>query len=164
MNNGPHAPTPRDAPQTGAEPRTSSFAIGPCAEIFSRIADPDVNVAVWDRPADPALQGWLLRALPGLPTFDGPLAVVAGQPDIGPLVELLPDHPLRDRLAADLTHLSRLLVSALPTGLALSLVASFGPVRDDLCRKFHVDWVTLRLLTTWFGLDDPRQAPAGARA
>ncbi len=142
------------APSDGASApaaRGPSFVIGAGAEAFAAIASPDVNLAIWDRPVDAEVQAWLAEALPTFPSFEERLRLVDGVPDAGPMVAGLPQGPLRDRLAADLTHLARLLVGALPPGPALTIVASFGPVRDDLCRKFHVDWVALRLLTTWIG-------------
>ena len=133
----------------------ASHRIGPGAEVFLELADPAVNLAVWSRQPDLATRLWLESLLPTLATTEVFASAQRDTFDGLALVRSLPEHPLRQRLADDISHLTRTLVRSLPPGWSdgnrVHVKSSFGPVRDDQCRKFHVDWVVLRLLTTWVG-------------
>jgi hypothetical protein len=134
---------------------TPSFRCAPGAEVFATLAEQTVNMAIWTRPADSVVQNWLSELLPTMTTADTVMPAERDAFDGLELVRTLPDHPLKQRLADDTAHLTRMLVHAIPRdlrhGSRLHVKSSFGPVRDDQCRKFHVDWVVLRLLTTWVG-------------
>lgn len=128
-----------------------SFHIGPGAESFEVIKDPDKNLVIWSREPDLGLRLWLESQLHELRWAEARVPIVDQRLDLSPLVEKLPCHPMRDKLLADLDHLGRCFVRLLPTGAMMKLKASLGPVLDDQCRKLHVDWVLLRMLTTYIG-------------
>jgi|GEM_PF-1623786 len=133
----------------------SSHVMGLGVETFAGLSDPAVNLAIWNRQLDLTLQLWLESLLATMILSEVLCTASDDIFDATPLVSTLPDHPLRQRLSDDLTHLTQTLVGSLPRGYRdshrLHIESSFGPVRDDQCQKFHVDWVVLRLLTTWVG-------------
>lgn len=130
---------------------TTSFLIGPGAESFEAIKAPDKNLVIWSREPDLGLRLWLESRLPDMRWVEKRVPIVDGLLDLAPLTDGLPDHPMRARLSADLAHLARLFVRHIPGGTLMRIKASLGPVLDDQCRKLHVDWVLLRMLTTYVG-------------
>jgi hypothetical protein len=109
---------------------------------------PDVNVALWRRRPAPVPPARLAPLLTGAGVaFDG--VVATGAFDADRLVTpLLRPSPARDALAADLRALFDLFAAACG---APRLHAHFEALEGDGCRRFHVDYVALRLLTTYVG-------------
>ncbi len=111
------------------------------------VLDPGVNLCVWVRAVDPALGRWASEACAAVgwrvqATLDGQ------GPDASALVAGLAPGAQRDTLQADLEVLARHFAGVLD---APALVASFGLVDHDMCRKFHADLVGVRLLSTYDG-------------
>lgn len=74
--------------------------------------------------------------------------VLDGAVDGAALVSELPEGPARDWVARDVERWGRRVAEL--TGVP-RFHASFSQVIDDKCRKFHVDYVGLRLLVTYAG-------------
>jgi hypothetical protein len=116
---------------------------------FTRITDPTVNLVLWPR-ALPAEVCDLLESVSGrlrrLRAFDGPVS----RDGTGrlPWLDALPPGPARDWLEADVRRQIRRLCRLGGTSRPRVFL---GPVLDDQCRKFHVDHVRLRLVTTYLG-------------
>jgi len=108
------------------------------------IFEPDVQLAIWQRPADPLIADYLEASRHslgrGLRT-----TLEAGQcPGLGDL----PDHPGRDALARDIGQLAELLGDLLDCphiGLRLEVIDK------AMCPRLHVDRVGIRLLCTYRG-------------
>ncbi|HEU4534011.1 MAG TPA: DUF1826 domain-containing protein [Polyangiaceae bacterium] len=141
------APAARFASLPRAVRPGASHRTGRGPEVLLEARRPGVNVVVWRRP----LGAWLGRRLEPLcrglgVAFDGPTS--ARRPDAERLVSALPPSPARDALADDLCALVERFA-------ALSGVerphAHLEALDDDGCRRFHCDYVGLRLLTTYFG-------------
>jgi hypothetical protein len=121
--------------------------VRPSPDVLFGVLDPGVNTAVWRRPLAPVLAAGLAPLLKGVGVaFDG--AVSAARPEVDRLVAAMPASPARAALAEDLRDLlerfSAVCGAARPH-------AHLEVVGDDGCRRFHVDYVGLRLLTTYAG-------------
>jgi hypothetical protein len=104
-----------------------------------------VSLAWLPRPSDPELEAWLAREA------ERDLGVeehVLGPDGARDLVRVLSDGPCRARLEADVRRWLELFCAI--TG-ATKVRASFGLVMDDKCRRFHADFIALRLLCTYTG-------------
>lgn len=133
-------PAPPRPPRTG-------HRIGPSPDVLFEARRPDVNAAVWRRQLGPALGGRLEPLLRGVGVaFDG--LVSARGPAVERLVAALPASPSRAALADDLRDLIGRFAALCG---APRVHAHLEAVEDDGCRKFHVDYVALRLLTTYVG-------------
>ena len=126
-----------------------SYLIAPNAEGFEAIREPHKNLVIWTRSPDLGLCLWLESHLAGLSRIETRVPLVDQRLELAPLVQDLPEHPFRAKLLADLEHLGRCFAAQLPS--SSRILASLGPVVDDQCRKLHVDWVVLRLLSTYVG-------------
>ena len=114
--------------------------------VLGEVRRPEVDVAVWrrDLPASlAALRAW--AASTNAPSFDRVVTV-----DSGAIAEAVSEVPasLRDALAADVSMLLGYFVAVARTGRCRFF---FGVIRDDQCRKFHVDAVAMRMVTTYVG-------------
>lgn len=114
--------------------------------ILHRIGDRGVGLTLWERELPEALPDAVAAWGRGRPEpFDGVLEGPAF--DVGPwLTDMPPD--LRAWMERDLRDLATRLALA---GSASRLRFFFGPVRDDRCRRFHHDYVQLRLVCTYAG-------------
>jgi hypothetical protein len=124
-----------------------SFRVGPSASVLDAIHDPGVNVAIWQRalPEDvsDALIAWAARPDIGLDMVADPSRL-----DLFRAVDGLDEPRIRAWLLSDLALVvGHFVALAQPVRFRLS----FGAVRDDSCRKFHVDNLRLRLVTTYAG-------------
>jgi hypothetical protein len=133
-----HERTPRPPRPRPPYPRHPS----PAALVG--IFEPDVQLAIWQRPADPLIADYLEASRHGLgrglrTTLD------AGRcPELGEL----PDHPGREALARDIGQLAELLGDLLDcphVGLRLEVIDK------AMCPRLHVDRVGIRLLCTYRG-------------
>jgi len=133
----------------------TSFVVSTDPEAMLAIKRPETNLVVWERPSDPEIATWLAPLLPDLQEVSCKLVAASRMQspddpyDPSPLVESLPEHPLRDRLKADLARILRLFARSL--GDTPRLHVSLAPVHNDMCRKLHVDRVRARLVTTYLG-------------
>ncbi len=135
-------------------------------EILSAIREAACNLAIWQRPpvADftPMTSGTPqdLRFAGDPETLPGTLAAALRENGFGGSAAL------HRALVEDAAHLARLFCAAMDLArfeLRLEIV------RTDSCRKFHADYVTARLITTyvgegtdWLGQDDAERVAAGA--
>ncbi|MBM3650995.1 MAG: DUF1826 domain-containing protein [Alphaproteobacteria bacterium] len=124
---------------------------GARSSCLDRIAQPNVALAIWRRPAPRGLAAWL-DALPADRLPDG--RFVAEAADVARSVEGLcvvagmPDGTFRRRLAADVASLATLYGRfARRARLQIRLEA----IDHDSCRRFHRDHVGLRLNVTYRG-------------
>lgn len=120
------------------------------APVLDRIVQPDLHLALWRRALPPRLVG--LAALDLRAVDDIGVAVpVMG---LGDAVDGLlagsgyPDGPLRLALGMDVAAMARLFANT----FALTAVGiRLEVIETDACRKFHVDHVVARLLSTFVG-------------
>lgn len=117
------------------------------AAALGVVLDPAVNLCVWKRPVDEALGRWASEAC-ALGAWRVQDTLEGRQPDAAALVAGLPSGALRDALQADIEGLARRFAALLD---APAVSASFGLVDHDMCRKFHADFVGIRLLVTYDG-------------
>ncbi len=108
---------------------------------------PEVNLCVWRRRLDPALAAWLARVRDTVDhaadvTLDGLF------PDARALVKGLPAGPERDALQRDVEAVARRYARVM--GVA-RVDVSLASVARDMCRKFHADYIGVRLLCTYSG-------------
>lgn len=116
------------------------------AAALEAILEPHINLISWQRtlPAglEDALGTWAARSAA---SFDAVLP--ASSYNLGPALKGLVE-PVRSQLLMDMAVLlGRFASLTQVTRLRLS----FGAVRDDQCRKFHVDHHRFRLVTTYAG-------------
>ena len=122
--------------------------VGMAAAVLAEVRRPAIDVAVWLRepPAPLHAQSMLAEwaATTQAPPFD---RIVDVGHDVLAAVSAAPD-ALRPALAADVSRLLDLFQSI---ARAHTFRLFFGVVRDDQCRKFHVDAVAMRMVTTYVG-------------
>ena len=120
-----------------------SFRKGHDRKVLMSIHDPSVNVAVWKR----SMREDLCSETASWATRKAELeAVVDGEDALSHPV--LSNLPPGSALMADIGFLLKLFVGL--SG-ASRVQLFFGALRDDQCRKFHQDYVRLRLINTYVG-------------
>jgi len=112
---------------------------------LSSIHDPTTAMVVAERTLPTELPRWLSAWVPHAPHVD---TKVNADADLSSLFRGLPPGPLRDWLEADVRALVRAFASVTETS-RFRIVA--GPVFNDSCRRFHIDHLRLRLITTYLG-------------
>jgi len=148
----------RDAPDTAALPSPAMLAPGAngaltgsvresdSPDVFASLAAREVQLALWRRPVPEgvtaALEAWA-RTRPARWGRIGDAAAL----DLADLGATLPTD-VRGRVHADL-HMLLHHFALCAGGRKVRL--EFGPVLDNQCRKFHVDHMHLRLITTYLG-------------
>jgi hypothetical protein len=124
----------------------TTWRTSPDPEVLAQIHRPEVNLVCWNRRLPSGvgerLAAWA-RRLPA--DFDE--VVPAASVDLAAATGGL-DEPLRGWLTTDL---AALLARFASLAQASRLRVSFGAVRSDQCRKFHVDYVRYRLISTYAG-------------
>ena len=140
----------------------SEARLSPSVAILDDILDRHCNLAVWERPPIPGIGALIQRAQRDLrfstdcDTLSPNLAAKLAQARYAA-------SPLLDAMIDDIGELATLfsgLASARRIELRLEVVTT------DSCRKFHADYVTARLITTYAGrgtqwLDHSDAARAG---
>jgi len=135
---------------------SAQAAIGTCARQSDQVTelagihDPDVQMAIWHRPADPVLRHFAANVLAARPVQQVLEVEVAALDAFDPLPASLhaADPAAAERFTADVRWLAGMfaeLVGASRLGVRL--------LRLDqaMCPRFHTDFVGVRLLTTYFG-------------
>jgi hypothetical protein len=129
-------------------PAVPHVATGQAPDGLAAIADPAINLAIWQRclsPAVAAAAGQLLKGADG----DIRLTVPAVQVSVALADALVAaGWPLVPALVADVAELA-MLAAALMQTHAVDLRLEI--VTGDACRKFHADYVPLRLITSYAG-------------
>lgn len=124
-----------------------SYRIGGEPTVLREVLAKGANIAVWERALPEgigdALAGWAARA---------PAEFEADLPATGytltPALRRFPTGPAREWLLGDI---AMLLGSFVALAQPRRMRVFFGAVRHDQCRKFHVDYLGLRLITTYLG-------------
>ena len=129
---------------------TSPHVAGNQPDVLRQILDPTVNLSLWQRPAQTAINRELstlqavhlpdVRCPTSLDSFDDDVSALLTQQGLDPLVF--------KNLRVDLCRLADLYFSVSEgRDVTLRLVTT----DDDDCRRFHVDRTNLRLLCTYRG-------------
>lgn len=136
---------------SGSRPRPRpdppSFRVGSAGAILETVLEAGVDVAIWQRSlpdgVPDALAAWAQDAEASFEVIQDPARL-----DLRRAAAGLDDERVRSWLLADAAQLvGRLAALAGPGPIKISL----GSVRDDQCRRFHVDYLRLRLVTTYAG-------------
>ena len=115
--------------------------------VLSEIYQPDINLSVWNREIDPALQVEAEALIALDPSFEKSLGMRADEAPAA-LQNFFPKHQY-DALRADMAWL----VDAFSYLFDLRGVGLRLAVLDKaMCPKFHVDKVPCRLITTYTGV------------
>lgn len=136
-----------------------SARLSPDPAVLGEIGDHDCNLAVWQRPAladfAPLVAGAPqdLRLVSDVPSLAGTLARALRDAGFGGGAAL---HSI---LVADAVRLAGLFCDALDLA---AFELRLEVVRTDSCRKFHADYVTARLITTYHGEGTDWLDPADA--
>lgn len=124
----------------------ASFQVGDSPDILRMIARDEINLAVWSRAIEPrvaqALTAWTHACSPSFEALITEPRANFGRATAG----LNPT--ARNCLEDDL---ERLLEYFWDLAECSSARITLGAVCNDRCRKFHVDCVTFRLVTTYVG-------------
>ena len=118
------------------------------SSVLAEIRDPECSLAVWQRPAIADFSP-LVAGVPQDLRFVSDAASLAET-----LVRALDDAgfggdaALHRALAEDAAQLARLFCKAMDLA---AFELRLEVVRSDSCRKFHADYVTARLITTYHG-------------
>jgi hypothetical protein len=143
--------------------------------ILGRIAEPRVDLTIWNRPLPPALSGPLARSTlrtSTLPALRMTVPTVAPEAALAAVLRDLKDRGLADALADDIALLVRLVAPIIGRE---TVSVRLEAIAGDACRRFHADRIPLRLIVTYRGpgtewVDeaelptggDPRHPPAEA--
>lgn len=124
----------------------ASWVEGSILDVLDEIRRPGVNVCVCHRnvPYASLVEPEFLASVP--PTETEAL-LDASQPDVGDLVAFLPP-PVAEEIGRDVQRLARVYGAIVDRR---RIKARLEIVVTDACRKFHADYVGLRLLCTYFG-------------
>ncbi|MBP7339670.1 DUF1826 domain-containing protein [Niveispirillum sp.] len=130
---------------------SNSMVSGADETVLSTILQPDVSLAIWDRPASRTLLDGMAglcpahlpqgRVLVWLPDVSAALASIVAETPIGATV-------LGRALLDDMLMLVRHFAAIAGTDI---VDIRLDRLRHDACWKFHRDQVRLRLLTTYRG-------------
>ncbi|MDR6510004.1 hypothetical protein J2792_000844 [Novosphingobium capsulatum] len=150
---------------TTSLPRHPAIACAPCEAVLAQIHQPAVQLALWQRPR-PAALAWLdgidLAAIADIDCWiDAPFRADA----VGKQLHAagFPAQPATAALTADIVRQMRGF-AAITHSPRLRL--RLDVVETDACRRFHMDYVSVRLLlplvgpgTQWVMTDAPPHAP-----
>lgn len=124
-----------------------SFRLGQHSDVLSAIREPSVNVAIWQRTIPAAVRKALLHWAKQS-DFDFEQSFQVGHYDLGKMLVEIEDAATRAYLEREIPMLLQLLAKV---SRSRRLLVSFGAVKGDQCRKFHYDYVRVRLVTTLVG-------------
>lgn len=125
----------------------SHVAASTSPKILSAICDPDINIAIWQRSPIAALESLDLAMLSDI-RFTSSIGML---PDM--LQREMAAAGYRSRigrhsLASDILSLA----NHFSTAMSLSKVeVRLEIISTNACHKYHADWVTARLITTYLG-------------
>jgi len=115
--------------------------------ILAEIARAQCSLAIWERPAPAALAQLSLEGV-GDARFSCPLGQIAEALGGALRASGFPEGPARAALAQDIAALAERFCAILSLG---ALEVRIEVVSSDSCRKFHADYVSARLITTYVG-------------
>lgn len=167
-------------PEAAVRPRGGAAGVrtGTGPRVLASVLTPSVALAIWERTLSPRLVRLLTDIAPDrLPSFEAEAVSVeriADRMDAAAAAAGASAHLDAPVLREDVVLLARTFAELMSID-ALSI--RLEPVRDDACRKFHLDRCTLRLIATYLGPgtdyaiadgtdppDDVRRVPTGAAA
>lgn len=123
-------------------------AVAVALDVLAAIHDPAINLAVWQRMLDDALAADAARLL----RFQGePLRLDLAVPDLAaalPGAMVAAGWPPAPRIVPDMAMLAGCFADVMGCG-AVSL--RLEVITGDACRKYHADYVTARLITSYAG-------------
>jgi hypothetical protein len=125
--------------------------VGGAPTILDRIAEPGVELAIWNRAMPVAVGARLDRATVRARTLPAlRISVPGAEPEAALAAALadLKDRALADALAGDVAQLVRL---AAPLIGRETLSVRLEAITGDACRRFHADRIPLRLIVTYRG-------------
>ena len=129
---------------------TRPVAYGDDITGLKAVSDPGCALAIWDRALPPSLAG-LVAALDLADVDDIDALLPAADATVAAAV-LLGAAGYEGKTAAALAHEIAALADALAAvTIAKRLRLRLEVVDTDACRRFHADYVTLRLLCTYVG-------------
>lgn len=144
-------------------------ARGASADVLARIAQPGTGAAIWARGPDPRIADWL-SALPEAALPATRQTCAAGEAgvviDAACAAAGIPASAGQQRLRADVGALAREFGRIMGVE---ALQLRLDVIRDDACRKFHLDQVVARLLCSYrgagteYGPAAPGETPAEVR-
>lgn len=111
---------------------------------LTRIFEPAIQLALWQRPAEPLIVDWLTAHQHDLGSGMRQILVPGSRPDLGQW----PAGAGRDALVRDIALLAEMLgelLDAASIGFRLEILGK------AMCPRFHVDRVGIRLLCTYRG-------------
>lgn len=142
---------------------SASIAADPA--VLGDIAAPDCNLAVWRRPAFADFTPLTAGSPEDLRFTSTPDALAADLARALTGAGFGGDAALHLALIGDAARLARLFCAAMDLA---SFELRLEVVRSDSCRKFHADYVTARLITTyagegtdWLDAEDAARVAAG---
>ncbi len=119
--------------------------------MLDAVARPGVDLAVWQRDADPVLAAWL----ESVPREAWPACRVEVGPDEVPAAlaacfddRATPDGHERQSLIADMARLVAMFASVAEVQ---RMRVRLDAIKGDACRRWHRDCVPLRLICTYLG-------------
>lgn len=125
----------------------SSAAIVRSIRELKQIERKGIELCVWRRRPDPALASFVSSHLLD-ETFDLRATGSAGVTTVDRLLEGLPNYDSRILLRDDIVNLAEAFAEAVKVRC---LDFRLERIDDDMCRRFHVDHYTCRLLCTYAG-------------
>lgn len=137
------------APTTGpvARRRPRAHREGKRASVLRKILEREVNVVAWQRPLPVSLTSALEQhALSSV--FGAHRPILGESLDVTPLLEGVRADTLRAGLLLDLGMLVRAFADVVGT---TRMQVGLELVSDDKCRKFHSDYVGIRMLVSYAG-------------
>ncbi|MEL6531247.1 MAG: DUF1826 domain-containing protein [Pseudomonadota bacterium] len=126
---------------------TTSAAIAPDASVFSKIRDPECNLAIWERETL-ANAAELLAGSPSDVRFSCSLEELADRLPFEMSNSGFSQDIAIDHFVSDVSHLANEYCSAMQLG---GVEVRLEIVTTDSCRKWHADYVKARLITTYIG-------------
>jgi len=136
----------RPLPTHSADSTRSRRPISPEALALRRLARDGVDLVSWPRSLPPGLGAHLAAWARGEPRYFDEIVSPRAY-DLSPATEGIAE-AARAWITADVAMLVARLAQVAD---ARRVRVSFGVVRTDQCRKFHVDFVRYRLVTTYVG-------------
>lgn len=132
-----------------ADPTVTGVHVVETLAALDAIHAPDCAAVILARPHDPALSNWLAGLPPdSLPQMREVLRPEDIRAALEQLCAALPDCNERARFIDDVTALA---VRFAQLMAAPRLRLRLEVVTGNACRKFHIDYVTARLVCTWRG-------------
>lgn len=117
------------------------------AEVLDGIRDPDISIAIWERAAPEAIATLLSPSLRPV-RFS---SVLSGLPGVLTRALDIADYPLsaaRVAIEDDITEIAERFASIMRID---RVDIRLDRITGNACRKWHADYVTARLLTTYAG-------------